>query len=414
MIQYEQFTLDNGLRVVVHEDHIAPIAVVNIMYNVGSRDEDENKTGFAHLFEHLMFGGSKHIPSYDEPLQRVGGENNAFTSPDVTNYYISVPSQNIETAFWLESDRMLSLSFDQNVLDVQKSVVIEEFRQRYLNQPYGDVWLKLRPLAYTTHPYRWATIGKEIEHIEKATLEDLKDFFYRFYIPNNALMVVSGDVTVEQVKQLCKKWFEPIPAGKTYQRNLPQEPKQTAARSQTVSAQVPLTAIYKAYHIGSRFDADYYPTDLLSDILGRDKSSRLFTELVKKKELFNSISCYHLGSLEPGLMVVEGKINANVPQKEAEEAMNEVIENVVKNGVTEQELQKTKNQSESSLLFSEIELLNRSINLAYYALEGKPELINTEIEKISAVSVDEVNQVAQQIFKPENCSTLYYQAISNE
>lgn len=412
MIQYEQFILDNGLRVIVHEDHIAPIAVVNIMYNVGSRDENENKTGFAHLFEHLMFGGSKHIPSYDEPLQRVGGENNAFTSPDITNYYISVPSQNIETAFWLESDRMLSLSFDQHVLDVQKSVVIEEFRQRYLNQPYGDVWLKLRPLAYTTHPYRWATIGKEVGHIERATLEDVKDFFYRFYVPNNALMVVSGDITVEQVKQLCKKWFEPIPAGKAYQRNLPKEPKQTAARFETVSAQVPLTAIYKAYHIGSRFDEDYHATDLLSDVLGRDKSARLFTELVKKKELFNSVSCYHLGSLEPGLMVVEGKINANIPQKEAEHAMNEIIEEVVKNGVTEQELQKTKNQSESSLLFSEVELLNRSINLAYYALEGKPELINTEIDKIRAVSVDEVNQAARQIFRPENCSTLYYQAVS--
>src|SRR6218665_2626807 len=226
MIKYEHFTLQNGLEVYVHEDHTTPMAAVNILYNVGSRDEDEKKTGFAHLFEHLMFGGSKNIPNYDEPLQKVGGENNAFTSPDITNYYITLPSKNIETAFWLESDRMLSLSFDPKVLEVQRKVVIEEFKQRYLNQPYGDVWLKLRPLVYKNHSYRWATIGKEISHISDAKIEDVKAFFKKHYNPQNAIMVVGGDVTVEQVKHLSEKWFGPIPAGEKYHRNLPQEPEQ--------------------------------------------------------------------------------------------------------------------------------------------------------------------------------------------
>ena len=191
MIPYSSFTLDNGLQVFVHEDHSVQIAVMNILYDVGSRDEQPDKTGFAHLFEHLMFGGSVNIPNYDEPLQLVGGENNAFTNTDITNYYLTVPAANIETGFWLESDRMLSLSFDPHVLDVQRKVVIEEFKQRYLNQPYGDVWLKLRPLVYTTHPYQWATIGKEISHIENATLHDVKDFFFTHYVPSNAILVVA-------------------------------------------------------------------------------------------------------------------------------------------------------------------------------------------------------------------------------
>ena len=271
MIQFEEFILNNGLKVLVHEDPNTPLAVVNILYNVGSRDETPDKTGFAHLFEHLMFGGSINIPSYDEALQVVGGENNAFTSPDITNYYLTVPAQNIETAFWLESDRMLSLAFDEKSLEVQRKVVIEEFNQRYLNQPYGDIWLKLRPLAYTTHSYSWPTIGKEISHIADATMDDVKAFFKKFYIPNNAVMVVAGNVKLDQVKELAKKYFEPIPAGEAYVRNLVQEPVQTEARFLETTAKVPVSAIYKVYHMKGKLDAQYASADLLSDILGRGK-----------------------------------------------------------------------------------------------------------------------------------------------
>jgi len=276
MISYSSFVLDNGLKVFVHEDPTVQIAVMNILYNVGSRDERPDKTGFAHLFEHLMFGGSVNIPNYDEPLQRVGGENNAFTNTDITNYYLTVPASNIETGFWLESDRMMSLSFDPQVLEVQRKVVIEEFKQRYLNQPYGDVWLKLRPLVYTTHPYQWATIGKEISHIENATMEDVRGFFFKYYVPNNASLVVAGNVTLEQVKRLSEKWFGPIPAGKNPGRKLPSEPAQLSKRTLEISAKVPANAIYKAYHMPGRFDADFYASDLLSDVLSRGNSSRLY------------------------------------------------------------------------------------------------------------------------------------------
>ena len=290
MIHYENFSLSNGLRVVVHEDHATPLAAVNILYNVGSKDEDADKTGFAHLFEHLMFGGSVNIPSYDEQLQKVGGENNAFTSPDITDYYIQLPTINIETAFWLESDRMLSLSFNQKSLEVQRKVVVEEFKQRYLNQPYGDVWLKLRPLAYTVHPYMWATIGKEIRHIEDATMEDVKGFFRKFYHPSNAILSVAGDISITDVRKLAEKWFGPIPAGEVYHRNLPYEPKQVEARHMSVNSKVPLDAIYKVYHMPGRLEDDYYPVDFLSDILGKGKSSRLYSKLVKEKQVFNSLS----------------------------------------------------------------------------------------------------------------------------
>ncbi len=408
MINYNYFKLDNGLKVFVHEDHTVSIAVLNILYNVGSKDEDENKTGFAHLFEHLMFGGSINIPSYDMPLELVGGENNAFTSPDITNYYITLPAINIETAFWLESDRMLSLSFDPRALEVQRSVVIEEFKQRYLNQPYGDVWLKLRPLAYQVHPYKWPTIGKEISHIENATMDDVKEFFYSHYLPNNAIMVVGGNVTLEQVKALSEKWFAPIPAGKEYNRSLPKEPEQKEARFEEVFADVPLDAVYKVYHMGSKLADDYYATDLLSDLMGRGKSSRLYDQLVKEKQLFNSIGSHVSGSFEPGLFIIEGKLNEGVSIEEGEKAIVEILEDIKQNSVKESELQKVKNQAESSIAFGEVELLNRAMNLAYAALLGNPELINEEAEKIKAVTTADVKNAALKVLKPTNCSTLYY------
>ena len=413
MIPFSSFTLNNGLQVLVHEDPSVDIAVMNILYDVGSRDERPDKTGFAHLFEHLMFGGSRNIPSYDEPLQRVGGENNAFTNSDITNYYLTVAAANIETAFWLESDRMLSLSFDPKVLEVQRNVVVEEFRQRYLSQPYGDVWLKLRPLAYKVHPYQWATIGKEISHIEQATLTDVKDFFYRHYLPGNAIMVLAGKVTLDQVKKLSEKWFGPIPASKKPERMIPVEPKQQEKRTLKVEAQVPADALYKTYHMPGRFHQDHYAVDLLNDILSNGQSSRLIHQLVKEKEIFTSISSHGMGSIDPGLLVVSGRLNDGVSLENAEIELDKIIKQVVNDGVSETELEKVKNQAESLLEFEEVEVMNRAMNLAFAALSGDPNLVNLEAEKIRAVTTADIERVAGEIFREENASVLYYKAVKN-
>jgi zinc protease len=410
MIHFKEFVLDNGLQVIVHEDPTVQIAVMNILYNVGSRDEQPHKTGFAHLFEHLMFGGSKNISSYDEPLQLVGGENNAFTNTDITNYYLTVPATNLETGFWLESDRMLSLSFDPKVLEVQRKVVIEEFKQRYLNQPYGDVWLKLRPLAYTTHPYQWATIGKEISHIENATMQDVKDFFFQNYVPSNAILVVAGNVTVDEVKALANKWFGPIPAGKRKERKLLMEPKQDKKRTLTVEAKVPADAFYKAWHMPGRFHEDYYAADLVSDILSRGQSSRLYQRLVKEKELFASISSFVMGTIDPGLMVVSGRLKPGVTFAQAETEVQAVLDDLIQNGATEEELTKVKNQAESTIEFGEVEVMNRAMNLAFAKLSGDANLVNEEIGMIERVSLTDIQRVARQIILEENSSTLYYKA----
>lgn len=410
MIEYSSFTLENGLRVLVHEDPSVDIAVMNILYDVGSRDEHPDKTGFAHLFEHLMFGGSRNIPSYDEPLQRVGGENNAFTNTDITNYYLTVPATNLETGFWLESDRMLSLSFDPEVLQVQRNVVVEEFRQRYLSQPYGDVWLKLRPLCYQSHPYQWATIGKEISHIENATLDDVREFFFRFYIPSNAILVVAGKVKTEQVKALSEKWFGPIPAGKRPVRNIQAEPGQTSRRQLDVQANVPAHALYKAYHMPGRFDADYYAADLLGDVLGRGESSRLYRQLVKEKEIFTAISSFSMGTIDPGLLVINGRLKEGKTLAEAEKHVNDVLSEIRAYGPTEEELEKVKNQAESTLEFGEVEVMNRAMNLAFAALSGDPEVVNQEAEKIAAVSRQDIQRVAQMVLRETNANVLYYEA----
>ncbi|AFD07503.1 M16 family metallopeptidase [Solitalea canadensis] len=408
MINFERFTLNNGLRVLVHEDPATPMAVLNVLYDVGARDEDPSKTGFAHLFEHLMFGGSVNIPSYDEPLQRVGGENNAFTTNDITNYYIQVPAVNIETAFWLESDRMLSLAFSEKSLEVQRNVVCEEFKQRYLNQPYGDVWLNLRPLAFKKHPYQWATIGKELSHIEDATLEDVKAFFAKHYNPQNAILVVAGKVTLDEVKRLAEKWFGPIPAGEKYQRSLPQEPTQTEGRSQTIKAKVPLNAIYKAFHIGDRKSNTFYPTDLISDILSRGDSSRLYRSLVKEQQLFSEVNAYVSGDMDPGLFIVEGKLVEGVTIEAAEKAIDTELERMKAELLPADELTKVKNKIESTMVFSELNLLDRAMNLAYYELMGDAASYNKEKEKYQAVTALQIQEQANAIFADTNCSTLYY------
>jgi len=410
MVKFNRFTLDNGLRVLVHEDSTTPMAVVNILYDVGSRDENPEQTGFAHLFEHLMFGGSVNIPSYDEPLQRVGGENNAFTSNDITNYYITLPSSNLETAFWLESDRMLSLAFSEKSLEVQRNVVIEEFKQRYLNQPYGDVWLRLRPLVYKKHPYRWDTIGKTIQHIEDARIGDVKAFFKKHYNPQNAIMVVGGDVKLEQVKQLAEKWFGPIPAGEKYHRQLPQEPLQHEERRETVTAKVPLNDVYIAFQMENRFDKAYYVVELMSDILSRGNSSRLYRSLVKEKQIFSEVHAYMTGSIDKGMFVFEGKPLKNISIETAEASIWEELEKLKIETIPGDELTKVKNKTESTMIFSEMSLLDKAMNLAYYELLGDANNLNHETEKYLAVTPEQIKEEANKLFRKDNSSTLIYLA----
>jgi zinc protease len=408
MIQYERFVLDNGLRVIVHEDHSTPMAVVNVMYDVGARDEDPNKTGFAHLFEHLMFGGSININDYDEPLQMAGGENNAYTTNDLTNYYIQIPADNLETAFWLESDRMLSLAFSEKSLDVQRKVVCEEFKEHYINKPYGDVWHKLRELSYVQHPYRWMTIGKELSHIENARLIDVKEFFFKHYRPVNAILVVAGNVNLDEVKRLTEKWFGPIPMGEKYLRNLPKEPRQTQARFLDVEANVPLDAFFKSWHMASRLDKEYYATDLLGDILSGGGSSRLYQALVKQKQLFSNIDCHHMGSTDAGLLTIEGKLVKGVKMEDAESAVQEEVEKIKGELVSDNELEKVKNKTESMIAFEDMTAMNRANSLATYELLGDADMMNTELNRYQEITIEDIKATANEIFQESNSNTMRY------
>ena len=410
MIDFEKFTLSNGLRVIVHQDLSTPMAVVNIMYDVGARDEDPARTGFAHLFEHLMFGGSVNIESYDEPLQMAGGENNAYTTNDLTNYYIQLPAENLETAFWLESDRMLSLGFSEKSLDVQRKVVVEEFKEHYLTKPYGDAWHKMRELAYKVHPYRWMTIGKELSHIEDARLQDVKDFFFKHYRPVNAVLVVAGNITTERVRELAEKWFGDIPSGEKYKRALPKEPEQTEERRLEIRADVPLDAFFKTWHIYSRLDRRYYIVELLSDILSGGGSSRLYQSLVKEKRLFSNIECYHFGSSDDGLLAIEGKIVKGVKLEDAEKAVEEELEKMKNELVPEAELQKVKNKTESMIAFEDMSVMNRANSLAYYEILGDASWMNFELEKYASVTTEDILQESRAIFRKENSNTIYYRS----
>ena len=410
MIQFDRFTLENGLRVLVHEDKSTPMAVVNVLYDVGAKDESPEKTGFAHLFEHLMFGGSKNIPTYDEPLQVAGGENNAFTTNDLTNYYCQLPAENIETAFWLESDRMLSLAFSKKSLETQRKVVCEEFKEHYINKPYGDVWHKMRTLAYTTHPYKWMTIGASLQHVEDATLEDVKAFFFKHYTPCNAILAVAGNVDLEQIKILAEKWFGPIPAGTKYNRDLPIEPAQKSPRHLEVKSNVPLDALYKCWHIYPRTDGRYYATDLISDILSGGGSSRLFQSLVKEKQLFSNLDCYHFGSTDAGLITIEGKLVKGVNIKDAESAVMEELKKISEEGISEAELEKVKNKAESAMAFEDMSIMNRASSIAMYELLGDANLINTELAKYKDVTAEQIKEQCRIIFDENNCSTMYYLA----
>ena len=407
MIQVNRYTLANGLRIVHNEDDSTQMVALNLLYDVGARDEDPSHTGFAHLFEHLMFGGSLHIPDYDTPVQNAGGENNAWTNNDIT-----LPHQNVETGFWLESDRMLSLDFSPKSLEVQRQVVIEEFKQRNLNQPYGDASHLLRELAYESHPYRWPTIGKEIAHIAQATLEEVKDFFYRFYAPNNAILAVTGHISFEETIRLAEKWFGPIPARNISPRQLPAEKPQTAVRRKTVERKVPVDAIYMAFHMSNRMHPDYYVYDMITDILSNGRSSRFIQSLVQEQKLFTSIDAYISGSLDEGLLHVTGKPVEGVSLEQAEEAIWKELEKMKTVPVSEQELEKVKNRYESEQIFNNINYLNVATNLAFFELTGKAEDINEEVGKYRAVTAEQIQATSARCFVPENCSILYYKAIS--
>ncbi len=410
MIAFEKFTLANGLRVIVHPDHTTPMAALNLLYDVGARDEEPQRTGFAHLFEHLMFGGSVNIPDYDEPLQRAGGENNAYTTNDLTNYYIQLPAKNLETAFWLESDRMLSLAFSEKSLDVQRKVVCEEFKEHYINKPYGDVWQHLRELVYTKHPYRWMTIGQSLSHIEEARLDDVKAFFFKHYRPVNAILCVAGPVTVEEVKALAEKWFGPIESGVPYQRNITPEPEQTAPRRLVLEKDVPVSLLMKAFPIANRVSKHYYEADLITEVLSGGQSARLHQRLVKENPLFSSIDCYHTGSVDAGLLVVDGKILPGISPETAEKAVDAELKLLCDPLVDEIELEKAKNKVESSMMFEDLNLLNRANNLAFYELLGDAAMMNTEFERYRQVDAENLREYARRIFNENRSSTLWYLA----
>lgn len=408
MINFSRFRLDNGLRVIVHEDRSTPLAAMNILYDVGSKDEDPSNTGMAHLFEHLMYCGTENIPEYDLPLQLAGGENNAFTNNDITNYYLTLPSGNIETAFWLESDRMLAPDFTQKKLDIQKSVVIEEFKQRYLNQPYGDVMLLLRPQTYTVHPYRWPTIGMEISHLENIDLGHVKDFSSRHYTPGNTIVTLTGNIETGNAYDLAIKWFGSIPPRNRTERMLPMEPAQTKEKKLTVERNVPSDALYKAWHMGSRISNDYHALDLLTDLLAGGESGRLYNRLVRDKNLFSEINAYLTSDIDPGLVIISGKLMRGTDIIKAEKAVNEVIYELKNSALTDYELEKVKNRFESSVVISNTSILNKAMNLSMYELLGDPDLVNREVESYRSVSKEMVRESAIKYLRPENCTTMFY------
>jgi predicted Zn-dependent peptidase len=410
MLDFNRYILDNGLTVIVHRDDSTPIATVNLLYNVGSKHENPDRTGFAHLFEHLMFEGSVNIPSYDTPLQKAGGENNAFTSNDITNYYLTLPVQNIETAFWLESDRMLGLDLSKEKVEVQKNVVIEEFNQRYLNQPYGDAFSLLRPMAYKVHPYQWSTIGKDPAHIKNASLEEVKDFFYHHYAPNNAILSIVGNVDPDEIKTLAEKWFGEIPHRDIKQKVIPEEPEQEEPRQQEVERDVPHSVLYKAFHMCSRNHPDFYATDLISDLLGNGKSARLYQNLVKKKHIFGTIDAFITGDVDAGLLLISGSLSEHMDMETAEEELNRELNELTENSIEEEELQKVKNKVEAVNTFGKTSALHKAMNLSFYELLGDANRINQEIQNYREVTTDDILRVGKYLLDEKNTSTLYYHA----
>ena len=408
MIEYKKHTLSNGLTVIAHRDSSTPMAAVNVLYKVGARNESPERTGFAHLFEHLMFGGSVHVPDYDVHVQLAAGENNAFTNNDYTDYYLTLPKENLETALWLESDRMLQLAFNEKSLEVQRKVVVEEFNQRYLNQPYGDIWLLLRPLVYKVHPYRWPTIGTTPDHIRNATMEDVKAFYERYYNPDNAILTIAADMEHGQVFDLAEKWFGEIPRGIAFHDDIPVEPEQKEARRLEVVRPVPATVIIIVFHIGGRTSREFAVCDVVSDLLSNGNSSRMYQHLVKEKGLFSSVNAYLTGDVDPGLFVVTGHLLNHTSVQEAEDALWNELELLKTGEISDYELEKMQNKFESGVLFGEINVMNKAMNLGFYELLGDIDLINREVDIHRSIGKEDVRAEALDLFVPEKSTTLIY------
>jgi zinc protease len=410
MISYNKFILGNGLRVLLHTDKSTPLVATNILYHVGSRDEDPQKTGFAHLFEHLMFSGTQRVPDYDDPIQKAGGENNAFTNNDVTNFYTILPVKNMETGLWIEADRMNGLDITPKAFETQQKVVIEEFKETCLNQPYGDVWHLLSALAYQKHPYRWPTIGLDISHIEDAQLKDVRDFYSTFYTPNNAILVISGNIDEDKTLKMIEKWFSPIPGSQKIEKNFPIEPPQNQARRKLIESDVPADALYMAFKTPDRKDPLYYATDTISDILAHGESSRLYRILVKEKKIFSAIDAYLTGTIDPGLFMIEGRLSSGVSLNQAEEELWKVLNQLKNELLGPQELIKIKNKIYTNLAFSELSVVNKAINLAFYEAMDDADLINKEYEFYQNITAEDIKLSAESIFSLSQCSTLLYKS----
>ena len=408
MINYQRTTLDNGLRLIVNTDRSTPLVAVCITYFVGTRDENPERTGFAHLFEHLMFGGSKNAPNFDDYIQSAGGENNAYTNQDMTVYYEVVPRENLEIALWLEADRMADLTLNKKALNVQRKVVVEEFKETCLNEPYADVWHYLGPLVYKKHPYQVPTIGKEIDHIKNASLEDVQSFFKKFYRPNNAVLTLSGNIEMEEAKALVEKWFGDLPAGEAIDRNYPQEEEQTEARTLDIYAAVPLKALYIAFPAAKRNEAAYYADSLLTDVLAEGEASRLYKSLVKDKLMFSEIDAYTTGTLDTSLVVIEGKLYDNITFEAAEAAIWAELEHLKNNPLAEREWEKLQNQVETNLVFSELSSSNKASNLGYYEVMGDLERINSEHQAHREATPSVLQARAKALFQKQRSNTLRY------
>ena len=410
ILEMNRHTLANGLRIVHHEDPTTQMVAVNVLYNVGARHEDPERTGYAHLLEHLMFEGSMNIPDYDTHVQLAGGENNAWTSNDLTNYYITLPCSNVETAFWLESDRMMGLALTEESVEVQKGVVIEEFKQRHLNRPYGDVQHLIRAMAYKVHPYRWPTIGLCVEHIAQATLESVMDFYHRHYTPSNAILSVVGGISFDEVVRLAEKWFGPLPKRPITQTPLPQEPPQQRMRHKTVYRHVPADMLVMAFHMADRKSREYHVCDLITDLLSAGHSSRLIRKLIHGNKLFTSIDAYIQGSMDEGLLFIIGSLTEGTTLEEAEEAIWKELNLLKSNNIESEELNKVRNRSESERTFNNINYLNRAIAMAQMELIGQDRELSEELARYCSVTAEDIQRTAKRIFKKKNCSVLYYKA----
>lgn len=408
MVSFSRHILPNGLRLLIHEDPNTPLVAVNTLYYVGSRDERPDRTGFAHLFEHLMFAGSRHVKDFDEPLQHAGGENNAYTTNDYTTFYEILPAENLETALWLESDRMAHLRISERVLDVQRRVVVEEFKETCLNEPYGDSWHHISEMMYKQHPYRWPVIGLNPQHVEEARLEEVKAFYQTWYRPNNAVVSIAGNIKTEEALRMAEKWFANIPAGPAPVRNLPPEPPQTTAQHRVLEADVPIPAVYLCFRTPARAHDDFYPLDLLSDVLCNGPSSRLYRRLLKEQQLFSSIDAYVTANFDPGLLIVEGRLNADVQPEKALEAIWAELKLLQESPVDGRELDKIRHRFESTLVYSELSILNKAQNLGFYEALQRAELMNEETDRYLAVSAAEMQRAAQVTFRPENSAALIY------